>query len=146
MTIFQATLKDLPKLVPLFDGYRQFYKQASDLEGATQFLEQRLINQDAVIFIITVGDEYAGFTQLYPIFSSKAMQDAYLLNDLFIAPEFRRSGIAEQLMRYTFAFAKEEGANFVMLETAVDNIKAQALYEKVGMIRDTERYYYAIQP
>jgi Acetyltransferase (GNAT) family len=49
--IQQATLDHLNDLVPLFDGYRQFFQQPSDLVGARTFLVQRLAKHDAVIFM-----------------------------------------------------------------------------------------------
>jgi ribosomal protein S18 acetylase RimI-like enzyme len=49
--IQQATLDHLNDLVPLFDGYRQFFQQPSDLVGARTFLAQRLAKHDAVIFM-----------------------------------------------------------------------------------------------
>lgn len=36
-----ATLRDIDQLVPLFDGYRQFYGAGSDLSLARQFLDDR---------------------------------------------------------------------------------------------------------
>src|SRR5579883_259825 len=49
--IVRATVDDLPSLAPLFDGYRQFYKQAPDLEGARRFLAAHFEHDTSVIFL-----------------------------------------------------------------------------------------------
>lgn len=50
-TITRATLSDVDTLVPLFDDYRQFYEQDSDLEAARVFLTERLQQEQSVIFL-----------------------------------------------------------------------------------------------
>ena len=69
--IVRAERKDLDDLVPLFDGYRQFYGQRSDLAAARAFLRDRIERDESVIYLAyTKPREAAGFTQLYPSFSS----------------------------------------------------------------------------
>jgi hypothetical protein len=41
----QATIRDLEQLVPLFDGYRQFYDHARDVAAAREFLLARFTNK-----------------------------------------------------------------------------------------------------
>ena len=43
--ISQASVDDLAALTPMFDGYRQFYGQPSDLYVAREFLLERLYNR-----------------------------------------------------------------------------------------------------
>ena len=50
-TTRKATLEDLPQLVNLFDQYRTWYHKESDIEGAENFLKERLENQDSEIFL-----------------------------------------------------------------------------------------------
>jgi hypothetical protein len=90
----QASVTDLEALVPLFDGYRQFYGKPSDIPLARAFLLERFEHNQSVIFIATQPDGSAvGFTQLYPSFSSVSAARTFLLNDLFVAPAARRSGV-----------------------------------------------------
>ena len=42
MSIREATLKDVEAISPLFDAYRVFYEQTSDLDGAAQCLKENL--------------------------------------------------------------------------------------------------------
>ena len=74
ITVHAGELKDLAELVPLFDAYRQFYKQASDLEGARAYLLDRLSHGEATVFIAysndPAGPRAVGFTLLYDTFTS----------------------------------------------------------------------------
>ena len=80
--IRQATVDDLHLLVPLFDAYRQFYRQPSEPERARGFLLDRFGNNQSVVFLAFADAAAIGFTQLYPSFSSGAMARIFILNDL----------------------------------------------------------------
>ena len=145
--ISRAALKDIPQIAPLFDAYRQFYKQATDIEGATRFLTARLQEQSSVIFLAYRIDEQGirqpcGFTQLYPSFSSTTMERLWILNDLFVAPEARRLGVGKALLERARAFGIETQSKELTLQTAVDNHTAQSLYEANGWEREVEFYSY----
>lgn len=135
----QATIYDLDTLVPLFDGYRQFYRQTSDLARARAFLAERFTHHESVILLAC--DEQGtglGFTQLFPLFSSVSTARIYLLNDLFVAPEARKHGVGKALLDAAAKHARALGAARLWLQTALDNTPAQALYESAGWKRDTE--------
>ncbi len=142
MKITRATLHDLDKLTPLFDGYRMFYKQRSNLEAARNFLSERFKKNDSIIFLALDENENGlGFTQLYPSFSSVAMQRTYILNDLYVTSESRGKGVGEALMTRAKSFAIQEGCRGLTLETAHDN-PAQKLYERLGWKKDTHVFHY----
>lgn len=42
MVITKASVKQLDHLVPLFDCYRQFYRQPTDIKRVQSFLKERL--------------------------------------------------------------------------------------------------------
>jgi ribosomal protein S18 acetylase RimI-like enzyme len=144
MQAVRATMEDLEGVARLFDGYRVFYAQESDQGAARNYIEQRLKNEDSVIFAVKDGEAYLGFTQLYPMFSSVSMRRLWILNDLYVAPEARKRGAGEMLLEKAKAFAAETGAKSLSLSTAVDNHSAQRLYEKLGYKRDTEFYSYEL--
>ncbi|MGG0288011.1 GNAT family N-acetyltransferase [Peribacillus butanolivorans] len=142
MGIQKATLNELDSLTELFDLYRVFYEQTSNLEGAREFLKERLTNEESVIFMAFDGDNPIGFVQLYPSFSSVSMMRSWVLNDLFVKGNARKKGFGEKLLKAAIAFAKETGAKGVSLETDNDNGNAQKLYEKIGFIRESNYFYY----
>ena len=144
MTIRQASIQDMDQLAILFAEYRVFYQQSFDPEAAKQFLQERMINQESMIFIAIDDGKYAGFTQLYPSFSSVGMKKIWILNDLFVAPGFRQKGIAQALINHVLRYSKETGRKKVILSTAYDNFNAQKLYKKLGFTR-SDFYNYEIE-
>lgn len=143
ITIQQANVSDVPAIAPLFDAYRIFYQQESDIELANIFLTERLQKQQSIIFFaVEMHDEVLGFIQLFPSFSSVSAKRLWILNDLFIATKARRRGIARQLMNHARQFAIETGAKGLFLETAHDNFHGQALYESLGYRKNSEFYYF----
>ncbi len=142
MEIYRATSEDLEGVSYLFDKYRIFYQQTSDLEGAKTYIKNRLENKDSIIFVVKDKQDYLGFTQLYPTFSSISMKKAWILNDLYVDAETRNQGIGEMLLHKAKEFAVETGAKSISLETAPDNYTAQRLYEKNGYKKDSSFYQY----
>lgn len=150
LRISRATIGDVPLLAPLFDAYRVFYGQSSDLKLAEKFLFDRLDTSESVVFFCGQSSDSlpTGFTQLYPSFASVSAGRIWILNDLFVAPAFRRLGVGRLLIQAAHDHARETGALEVVLSTAHTNKAAQALYESIGYIQDTEfrSYSFAIRP
>jgi GNAT superfamily N-acetyltransferase len=142
MKIIQATIDHLDQLVTLFDGYRVFYKQSSDKKKAKQFLKDRLINEDSIIFMAFDDESNAlGFTQLYPIFSSVSMRPLHVLNDLFVDTTIRGNGVGQALLEHAKDFIIKKNGKGLILETAKDN-PAQYLYERHGWKLDSGTLHY----
>lgn len=144
MEIYQATIEDLDSVSNLFNLYRVFYQQISDLEGAKTYIKERLESKDSVIFVVKDNQRYIGFTQLYPTFSSISMKRAWILNDLYVDAEARKQGIGEMLLHKAKDYAIETDAKSISLSTAPDNYSAQRLYEKNGYVRDSQFYHYEL--
>ena len=142
ISVHQADLTDLDTAARLFDGYRQFYGQPSDIDAAATFLSERLRHHESVIFLARVSGQAIGFAQLYPAFSSVSMARTFILNDLYVCPEARGQGAARRLLQTVEAFAASVGAIRVTLSTATSNEQAQALYESAGWKRDEQFHVY----
>ncbi|MFD0862313.1 GNAT family N-acetyltransferase [Sungkyunkwania multivorans] len=142
MKILFAAEEHLDALIPLFDGYRVFYKQKSDPEGAKRFLRERLALKEATILLALKDDETPiGFIQLFPIFSSVTMERMYLLNDLFVAKEERCKGVGQALLNAAKELCVKKNYKGLALQTEVDN-PAQKLYEYLGWVRDPDLHYF----
>jgi ribosomal protein S18 acetylase RimI-like enzyme len=137
----RATLDDLDAVAPLFDAYRQFYSQPRDVQRARDYLQARMTAGESVVLLAQRDGEVVGFTQLYPIFSSVRTARTWLLNDLFVAEGARRFGVARALLDAAAAFAREQGAAGLMLETMADNAPARALYRAAGWHEDATQWY-----
>jgi GNAT superfamily N-acetyltransferase len=141
----QASIHDLDTLVPLFDGYRQFYRQASDPARARSFLAERFEHRESVILLACDAQGAGlGFVQLFPLFSSVRTVRIYLLNDLFVVQAARRQGVASALLIAAADHAKALGAARLWLQTERSNATAQALYESLGWQRDNDFCDYAL--
>ncbi|MEO0801673.1 MAG: GNAT family N-acetyltransferase [Cyanobacteria bacterium J06642_2] len=145
MEVVPAQAEYLESLAALFDLYRVFYQQVSDLDGAKLFLAERLQACDSQIFVAIATDKPIGFTQLYPSFSSVSMQKIWILNDLYVIESYRGRGVAHALMKTAERYARDTGAVRVTLSTQLSNAKAQTLYEARGYVRDSEFSHYALE-
>ncbi|WP_102029041.1 GNAT family N-acetyltransferase [Salirhabdus sp. Marseille-P4669] len=144
MEIVQATMADLDEVSKLFNLYRVFYHQKADLDGARNYIKNRMEQKESILFIAKNEHEYVGFTQLYPSFSSISMKKAWILNDLYVVEHARKHGVGELLLHKAKAYAVETGANSISLSTAPDNYAAQRLYEKNGYKKDEDFYHYEL--
>ncbi len=138
MIVRKASLEDLNQLAVLFDEYRQFYGASSNLNLSQQFLKQRFENQESVIFIHVKDDVLTGFILLYLGFSSVACSTYYILDAVYVTPQFRRQGSAKQLIDTAILFARHENALRISLETQKTNRESHRLYEMMGFIPDSE--------
>src|SRR2546423_399052 len=128
--IRQAVIDDASLITPLFNDYRVFYRQASDGDAAKNFIEERLLRNESVIFLAFDNDKAVGFTQLYPVFSSVSLKRAWILNDLFIDASARGKGIGALLLEAAKQLGRETESKYLLLQTQVDNYAAQHLYNK----------------
>ena len=141
LQIKMATVEDIKVAAVLFNEYRIFYNQTNDMDGAINFLQERITKNESTIFIAFLDDEPVGFTQLYPIFSSVSLKKAWLLNDIYVAETARQQGVVNALLEKAKEFGTEDNAGSLLLETAFDNYKAQSVYEKNRWIKQTDLFY-----
>jgi ribosomal protein S18 acetylase RimI-like enzyme len=151
MKIKRINKKESYLVIDLFEQYRVFYKQPSDVDLAKGFIQERLDNNESVIFVAIIQEQKkiipVGFTQLYPKYSSARAIKNWILNDLFVDPKYRKQMVGENLIKTAMEFAQNSGAKFVELSTAVDNFTAQGLYEKIGFQKqepETDFFTYRI--
>ena len=144
MEISLANLDQLEEVSELFDQYRVFYNQPTDLEAAIKFLQERLQQHDSTIFIARDNSIAIGFTQLYPSFSSVSMKRIWILNDLFVDENSRHKGVAKLLMNTAEEFARSTGAVRIALSTQISNSIAQDLYKSRGYQKDEIFHHYSL--
>lgn len=87
-----------------------------------------------IFLAFTENDTAVGFVQLYPSFSSVSAERTFILNDLFVMANVRRSGVAALLLDATVNYGKAVGAIRLSLPTAITNEAAQALYSSEGWV------------
>ena len=139
--IKKASIEDIEIVAPLFDAYRVFYEQQTDMPAAREFLSERLSKNESVVFIAFINEVAVGFIQMYPIFTSVWLKTAWLLNDLYVDENARQQGVAAALLQQAKEFGIEQSAKWLLLETSAGNYTAQAVYEKNGWIKQTDFFY-----
>lgn len=143
MNYRKATSNDVDHLSELFNAYRMFYRKASAIQSAKTFQEERISNKDSEIFVAqNTTNKLVGFVQLYPVFSSARMKKFWLLNDLFVHPEFRGNGISIGLIQKAKDLVLESKACGMYLETEKSNLIGNALYPKTGFELNTSVNFY----
>lgn len=128
----RASIEDLDTAAALFERYRTDFGQAPSPARSRDFLAERLSRNQSVL-LLAEGD--AGFVQLYPTWSSVRLARVWVLNDLYVLPTQRRRGLARALLDAAAAFARDDGALRLELDTTPDNDAAQALYLAAGWHR-----------
>ena len=141
--IIEAELSHIEKVGELFDLYRQFYKYESNLIESTNYIKDRIKNNESIIFIaINDANKAIGFVQLYETFGSLDLGKIIILYDLYVKEDHRKNNIGRQLMIRSHEYAKKINAKRIQLSTATDNFIGQSLYESLGYVKDIDFYTY----
>ena len=108
---------------------------------ARDWLRSRLRFGESTVLVARRSGGMVGFVQLYPMYSSVRTARTWILNDLFVDPAARRSGVARALLDAAAGFAREDGAAAISLETTRDNAAARAAYRAAGWQEDDTQWY-----
>jgi len=130
ITITRATQAEVDEIAPLFDAYRRFYEQPSDITGAHNFLSERIRLNESTVLLARRAKKAVGFVQLYPSYSSVSMRRIWILNDLYVSPDACHGGVATALLEEARKYGIETNAVRLELSTAKDNEPAKRLYTR----------------
>jgi GNAT superfamily N-acetyltransferase len=138
-TITLVAAPDIDELLPLMRGYCDFYK-VSPSDSALRALSAALIadpDREGVQLIAraATGDA-VGFATVYWSWSTSDAGRLAVMNDLFVVEAARGHGLAERLIEACRAAATRHGAVSLAWQTAPDNRRAQAVYDRVGATRE----------
>lgn len=140
VTVRHATAGDVQAIAPLFDAYRQFYAASADVAASHDFLAARHARSESTLLIAVPPDvdDPVGFAHLYPSFSSVSLRPIVILNDLYVAPAWRRAKVARQLIAAAMTHSEQLGAIRLELATQLSNAPARRLYASLGFVPDAE--------
>ena len=132
--IERAGHADIPALVELMS---QFYAESSyalDPEWAKASFAQLLRDEArGAVWIARRGSEPAGHVVLALRHSMEFGGLAGVIDDLFVRPQFRRHGIASELLAALFQNCRRLRVAAVHVEVGPDNAAASALYQSFGL-------------
>jgi GNAT superfamily N-acetyltransferase len=139
LRIHTVAEEELDELLPLLRAYCDFYAVAPP-DGALVALCRTLAadhEREGVQLLARDGEGRAiGFATIFWSWSTLSAARIGVMNDLFVVPEARGSGAAEALILACRERCQARGARWLSWQTAKDNRRAQALYERVGARRD----------
>jgi GNAT superfamily N-acetyltransferase len=132
-------LADLDELLPLLRGYCDFYETSPGDDDLLN-LARRLIEDPELeglqLLARDAGRRAVGFATLYWSWSTTHACRIGVMNDLFVAQEARGQGLAERLIEACREQCARRGARRLTWQTAPDNLRAQAVYDRVGATRE----------
>jgi len=139
MRIHDVSEADLPELLPLMRGYCDFYRVAPPDEALLAMSRALLDDRELEGVQVLARDENGaalGFATVFWTWSTLSASRIGVMNDLFVTPEARGTGAAEALILACRDRCSARGATVLAWQTAKDNLRAQAVYERVGAVRE----------
>ena len=128
--------RDLDDLLPMVRLYCDFY-QVAPSDQDLQELSRNLIDRPSEglqIIARTKDGQPAGFATIFWSWSTLTAKRFGLMNDLFVLEGHRGNGLADQLILACGELCRERGIDSLCWQTATDNLRAQAVYERVGAV------------
>jgi GNAT superfamily N-acetyltransferase len=136
--IAEAGEADLADLLALMRAYCEFYAVAPGDE-ALLALSRALIDDPAregvQLIARDAGGEAIGFATVFWTWSTTRGARTGVMNDLFVAPGARGGRVGEALIAACAERCRGHGAASLTWQTALDNERAQALYDRIGARR-----------
>jgi ribosomal protein S18 acetylase RimI-like enzyme len=131
-----AKSADLPRLVELLGILFESEAEFSADSGKQRAALQAILSDPAKgrIFVARDGREVIAMASLLYTISTAEGGKAALFEDLVVAPEHRKRGIGEALLKHVIAQARAEGVLRITLLTDMQNERAQAMYRRVGFV------------
>jgi GNAT superfamily N-acetyltransferase len=130
--------EDLDDLLPLMRAYCEFYNVGPSDE-ALLALSRALIADSPHEGVQLIARDWrgraVGFATVFWSWQTLSASRLAVMNDLYVAEHARGTRIADALIEACADRAREHGARALAWQTAKDNLRAQAVYERVGARR-----------
>jgi ribosomal protein S18 acetylase RimI-like enzyme len=146
ISIRKALASDLESLIPLIKALDAYHVEImpenfKTFDGPTrpmELLQKKVASPDNALFIALDDSKVVGFADIqkssnppYPMFIQKSFA---LLDNLYVQPEFRGTGLAHTLFDKAKEWAREQGLTSLQLKVYNKNEGAIRFYEKEGLI------------
>jgi len=144
--IAAVTEADLPELLPLMRGYCDFYEVEPTDDELLALARALIADPDQGVQLIARDEDggVVGFATVYWTWQTLSAARLGVMNDLFVAEPARGGGAADALIAACVERCRERGARELAWQTAQTNLRAQAVYERVGAKRDERWLDYSL--
>jgi GNAT superfamily N-acetyltransferase len=139
MQIERVQPADLDDLLGLMRAYCDFYEVSpsdEDLLAVARALTRDPDLEGIQLLARDPDRRPVGFATLYWTWSTTSAGRIGIMNDLFVSEAARGQGLAERLIKACRSECARRGARRLTWQTARDNLRAQAVYERVGATRE----------
>lgn len=133
MQIKKINLSEVDLVAGLYNNYRIFFNQPSDINLAHKFISRRLQHNQSVIFIALIKSKAhnipVGFVSIYPQVDTKDKEPVknWIINDLYVEPDYRKKHIGEELIKATINYAKDHGSKFIEVPSGLNDYVSDRL-------------------
>jgi len=139
---------DLRELLPLMRGYCDFYS-VSPADGDLLAMSRALIADPEREGFQVIGRDAEsghamGFATVFWSWQTSTASRIGVMNDLFVLPVARGSGLADALIGACAERVRTGGGRTLEWVTAADNLRAQRVYDRVGARRDDRWRNYSL--
>jgi GNAT superfamily N-acetyltransferase len=147
LVIATVTDADLDELLPLMRGYCEFYEVAPSDEELLA-MSRKLISNPGLEGVQLIarddGGAAVGFATIFWTWQTLSASRLGVMNDLFVAEGARGGGHADALIAECAERCRAHGATDLAWQTARTNLRAQAVYDRVGATRDDRWLDYSL--
>lgn len=120
-------------------SYCDFYETAPSDRELLDLSRALLVDAELEGVQLIARDERAmavGFATIFWSWDTTEGARIGIMNDLFVAPRARGSGLADRLVQACIERCKRHGAVRLDWQTGPDNARAQAVYDRLGGVRE----------
>jgi GNAT superfamily N-acetyltransferase len=118
--------------VEVFDDYRQHYGANPAPEAVERWMRELMSHDSTRIYLAGPGDRVLGLCSVSVVPAALTLRTAWVLRDLYVDPDGRRTGVARALLAHIAEAARAEGAHRLLLQTETGNLPALELYRRAG--------------
>jgi GNAT superfamily N-acetyltransferase len=137
-TIARVGLSDLDDLLPLMRAYCDFYSVSPPDEELLGMSRALIADPECegVQFLARLPDgRAAGFASLFWTWDTTEGGRIAVMNDLFVESQVRGGGVGTALIEACRVEARGRRARRLAWQTALDNTRAQSVYDRIGAER-----------
>lgn len=145
ITIRTATLNDMEALLPLFHAYRKTLEREPNEALTRKFIQDRLQYNQTLMFVAFCDQVLCGMLHVSPIYCLRTLKTQWLLDNLYVVPEYRQYPIQVQLVKAAQHHAKQRASDWMFSFIARDNQSLKSLLiDQFHFLPDQDHgFYYA---
>jgi len=135
--------KNMNDVLPLIRKYQEFYavENVDDNKNKEFFSQFGISTEKGCLFGYRKDRILVAFATVYFSYASSIISKVAIMNDLYTLEEYRRQGIAAELIKHCEIYAKKNKAARLQWVTAATNKTAQSIYKSLGAKQSSWEFY-----